>query len=102
MARIKVEDRDDARWITLEGELDQADVLDFKPDFDEAIRSASGSVVLEMSGVTFLGTLGIGLIGWAQDQVEEKGGTLKLCAVPEFVERTLQTMNLDELFERVE
>ena len=101
MAQITVEDRSDARWILLVGELDQADVLEFKSDFDEAIRLAPGDVVLEMSRVTFLGTLGIGLIGWAQDQVEEGGATLKLAAVPEFIEKTLRTMNLDELFERV-
>jgi len=101
MARVTVDDREDARWILLEGELDQADVLEFKPEFDEAVRSAPGNVGLEMSRVTFLGTLGIGLIGWAQDQVEDNGGTLKLCAVPDFIERALQTMNLAALFERV-
>ena len=101
MRRIQVEDRSGVRWIILSGEMDQADVLEFKPEFDEAIRSAPGDVVLEMSRVSFLGTLGIGLIGWAQDQVEEKGATLRLGAVPEFIEKTLRTMNLDELFERV-
>jgi anti-anti-sigma factor len=101
MTVLTVADRGGARWILLEGELDQTDVLDMKARFDSALAGASGDVVLDLGGVTFLGTLGIGLIASAQDRLENAGRALKLANVPEFIERTFRTMNLDEIFERV-
>ena len=101
MAQLKVADRGGARWILFEGELDQSDVLDLKPEFDEAVAGADADVVIDLGGVTFLGTLGIGLIASTLDQLEDDGRALKLANVPEFIDRTLRTMNLDEIFERV-
>jgi anti-anti-sigma factor len=100
MAQIRVADQGDERWIHLEGELDQSDVLDMKQAFDDAVRGSPGDVVIDLKKVTFLSTLGIGLIVWAQDLLEELGSVLRLAHVPDFIERTLRTMNLDEIFER--
>jgi anti-anti-sigma factor len=100
MAQLKVADRAGARWIFLEGDLDQSDVLDVKAAFDEAVTGTGGDVVLDLGGVSFLGTLGIGLIASTQDRLEDEGRALRLANVPEFIERTFRTMNLDEIFER--
>lgn len=100
MAQLSVADHGNARWIRLEGELDQSDVLDLKASFDVAVSGAPGDVVIDLGRVTFLSTLGIGLIASAQDRLEDLGRVLRLANVPEFIERTFRTMNLDEIFER--
>jgi anti-anti-sigma factor len=100
VAQLSVAERGKARWILLEGELDQSDVLDLKGAFDAAVTGAAGDVVIDLGAVTFLGTLGIGLIASAQDRLEDDGRALRLANVPEFIDRTFRTMNLDEIFER--
>jgi anti-anti-sigma factor len=100
MAQLKVADRPMERWIFLDGDLDQSDVLDVKAAFDEAVAGTGSDVVLDLGGLSFLGTLGIGLLASTQDRLETEGRALRLANVPEFIERTLRTMNLDEMFER--
>ena len=68
--------------------------------FDEAIEGCDGDVVLDLGGVTFLSTLGIGLIVSTQDRLDDDDRALRLANVPEFIDRTFRTMNLDEIFER--
>jgi anti-anti-sigma factor len=101
MDQMKVEDRGSERWIVLSGELDQSEVLSLKPPFDIAARHARGDVVVDLAAVTFIGTLGIGLIVTTREALEERGLTLKLANVPDFIEKTFKVMSLTEVFERV-
>jgi len=101
MDQIHVADRDGARWISLLGELDQSEVLDLKPAWDEAVEGATTDLVVDLSGVTFLGTLGIGLIVSTREALETRGLRLKLSGVPAFIEKTFELMSLFEVFERV-
>lgn len=101
MDQLRVEDRGQERWIMLEGELDQQEVLQLKAAFDKAVKRARGDVVVDLSGVTFIATLGIGLIVSTRETLEERGLTLKLANVPDFVEKTFKVMSLTEVFERV-
>ena len=100
MAQLTFSDRGKVRWILLEGELDQSDVLDIKGAFDAAVSGALGDIVIDLGGVTFLSTLGIGLIASTQDRLDDEDHVLRLANVPEFIDRTFCTMNLDEIFER--
>jgi anti-anti-sigma factor len=100
MAKISAEDRGTTRWIRLEGELDQSDVLDIKASFDEAVEGCDGDIVLDLEGVTFLSTLGIGLIVSTLDRLDDDDRALRLANVPDFIDRTFRTMNLDDILER--
>ncbi len=100
MAQLTFADRGKVRWIHLEGELDQSDVLDLKAAFDDALSGAKGDVVIDLEGATFLATLGIGLIVSTQERLDGEGRTLRLANVPESIDRTFRTMNLAEIFER--
>ena len=101
MAQLTFADRGKVRWILLEGELDQSDVLDLKAEFDAAIDGAAGDVVLDFEGVTFLATLGIGLIVSTQDRLDGEGRALRLANVPASIDRTLRTMNMNDMLQRV-
>jgi anti-anti-sigma factor len=100
MDRMKVEDRGNERWILFSGELDQEDVLHLKGKFDAAVKASRGDVVVDLGAVTFIGTLGIGLIVSTRDQLEDRGLTVKLANVPDFIEKTFRMMSLTEVFER--
>ena len=99
MEQISVEDRDDARWLVLTGEWDQTDVLHLKPEYDAAIDGAAGDVVVDLGGVTFIGTLGIGLLLTTRKKLFAKEADFKLANLPGTVLKSLQAMCLDEVFE---
>ena len=101
MAKLTFADRGNVRWMLLEGELDQSDVLDLKEEFDRAVSEADGDIVIDLAGVTFLATLGIGLIVATQERLDSEDRALRLANVSEFIDRTFRTMNLDGIFERV-
>ena len=101
MQQISVEDRDGTCWITLRGELDQQEVLDLKARFDRAVESAAADVVVDLSEVTFIGTLGIGLIVSTRESLAKQGQSFKLSAVPASIEKTFESMSLAEVFDRV-
>ena len=101
MARLKVADRGNVRWLLFDGEMDQTDVLNIKAAFDAAVNGTAGDIVVDLGGVTFFGTLGIGLIVSTQDSLDDQGRALRLANVPDFIDRTLRTMNMDDMFERV-
>jgi len=101
MQQITVEDRPGSRWITLQGDLDQAEVLHLKREFDQAIEGAVGEIVLDMSQVTFIGSLGIGLILATQEELTDQGRSFKLAGLSAFVEKTLDMMSIADVFERV-
>ncbi|MHC4818364.1 MAG: STAS domain-containing protein [Planctomycetota bacterium] len=101
MQQISVEDRDGTCWITLRGDLDQQEVLDLKARFDQGVQSVAGDVVVDLSQVTFIGTLGIGLIVSTHTQLQGQARALKLAGVPAAIEKTFETMSLAEIFDRV-
>ncbi|MHC4955970.1 MAG: STAS domain-containing protein [Planctomycetota bacterium] len=102
MEQISVQDRDGARWMILSGEWDQTDVLHLKPEYDGAVDSAPGDVVVDLGGVTFIGTLGIGLLLTTRKKLFKKEAALKLANIPPTVMKSLQAMSLDEVFEIAE
>ena len=101
MQQISVEDRDGTCWVTLRGDLDQQEVLDLKARFDQAVQSAAADVVVDLGQVTFIGTLGIGLIVSTRESLVKRGQSLKLSAVPASIEKTFESMSLADVFDRV-
>ena len=99
MEQIKVEDRDGTRWLFLSGEWDQTDVLHLKPEYDQAIDNAPGDVVADLGGITFIGTLGIGLLLTTRKKLFKKEAGFRLAAIPSTVRKSLEAMSLDEVFD---
>ena len=99
MEQIKVEDRDTARWLILSGEWDQPDVLQLKAEYDSAIEGAQHDVVVDLGGVSFIGTLGIGLLLTTRKKVLQRGADMKLANIPGAVMKSLEAMSLDQVFD---
>jgi len=98
---ISWQDRDGARWISLEGELDHEGCQVVRDRFDEAVRDGKGDVIVAMDGVTFLASMGVGMLLKAREGLAAQGRTLKLSGVRTPVRRALELMNLLKVFEQV-
>lgn len=101
MEQIKVDDRADSRWLVLSGEWDQPDVLQLKSEYDTAVAGASGDVTVDLGAVTFIGTLGIGLLLTTRKKVFQNGAKMALANVPATVMKSLEAMSLDQVFDVV-
>ena len=99
MDNISWADRDGTRWIELEGELDHQSCLDLRDRFHEAVKSGDGDVILVLQGVTFLGSMAVGMMLRARQTLTEAGRALKLTGIPSNVRSALDLMNLTQVFE---
>jgi anti-anti-sigma factor len=94
-------DKDGARWIQLEGELDHEGCALIRDRFDQAVLDGEGDVVVAMDGVTFLASMGVGMLLKARETLASQGRTLKLSGVRTPVRKALELMNLLKVFEQV-
>jgi anti-anti-sigma factor len=101
METISWQDRDGARWIALEGELDHEGCHVVRPEFEAAVRDGKSDVVVALDGVTFLSSMGIGMLLKAREQLTQRGKKLKLTGIRTPVRRALELMNLTKVFDEI-
>jgi anti-anti-sigma factor len=98
---ISWKDKDGARWIALEGEMDHEGCGAVRERFDKAVKDGKGDVVVALDGVTFLASMGVGMLLKARETLAAQGRKLKLSGVRTPVRRALELMNLLNVFEQV-
>lgn len=98
---ISWNDRDGARWIALEGELDHEGCALVRDRFDKAVKDGKGDIIVALDGVTFLASMGVGMLLKARETLAQQGRKLKLSGVRTPVRRALELMNLLKVFEQV-
>ena len=80
------------------GEIDTLTAPLLRTELDARISEAP-LVVLDLSGVSFLGSAGLAVLVAAKDQVERAGHSLKLVCGSRIVTRALEATGLLGLFE---
>ncbi|GAA4558023.1 STAS domain-containing protein [Pseudonocardia xishanensis] len=80
------------------GEIDTLTAPLLRTELDSRIPEAP-LVVLDLSGVTFLGSAGLAVLVAAKDQVERAGHTLRLVCGSRIVTRALEATGLLGLFD---
>ena len=98
MVAIRYEDDNDFRRIFISGRLDTAGSEEIAAQLAEVATSAKRRVLLDLSNVTFLSSMGIrALIASAKEQ-QAKGGRVVLnVAGNDVVGRTLEATGVDQL-----
>ena len=96
------QDRNGVRWIQLEGELDHQVILELQDRLDEAVAESDGDVVFVMEGVSFLGSMAIGVLLHQQKKVAARGNTLYLKGLRPSIRTILGSMNLLEVFSELD
>jgi anti-sigma B factor antagonist len=92
------DDRQDATVLTLTGEVD----VHTAPALREALIAAEArglAVIVDLSGVPFMDSTGLGVLIGALGRAIEDDQRLVLCAVPDRIARLLTVTGLSERFE---
>jgi anti-sigma B factor antagonist len=82
------------------GEIDIATVGVLR-DALSRVRASSGTLTIDLSGVTFIGSCGLTVLMQAQREAERDGRQLALAQVAPCVERALQISGYETIFRRV-
>lgn len=80
------------------GDVDTATVARLRGELAEQVAGGARHVVLDLSGVDFLGSAGLALLVEQREAAAGREGTLCLASVPRAVERPLKITGLGELF----
>ena len=96
MAAIVVSDPLSAA-VVLDGEIDIATSPAIWESLMAAINAGNVHLAVDMSGVTFIGAAGIGVLVAAANRAREAGGGLSLLAPSRQVRRLLDVFDLDAI-----
>ncbi|UAW97823.1 STAS domain-containing protein [Halopseudomonas nanhaiensis] len=87
--------------LRLEGELDFASAVTLRPELERQVSAAGPSVLLDMSGVTRVNSVGLSLILVAARIVEAQGGSLSVSGVPEGLQSMAVVCGLDQWLDSI-
>jgi len=84
----------------LSGDLDSKTHSDLESKAAEAIEKGSNRILLELGGVTFMGSAGLrAMHGIANKLKAGGGGQLKIANPSDAVARIMKTLGFDQMFE---
>ena len=83
--------------VVLDGEIDIATAPAIRRVLMAAISGGNARLAVDMSGVTFIGATGIGVLVDAADRAREAGGSLSLLAPSPQVRWLLDVLHLDAI-----
>ena len=85
---VRRESRDDALVVRFEGQVDILSAPKMRTELDAAIAEADGTLVADLTGLTFLGSVGIAELMRVQQKSEE-GSIHFVVVAPPFIRRLL-------------
>jgi len=98
MLRISWEDRDHNLWVELDGELDHEDCLDIRDEFEDRIQSGDGDVTIVMDGVSFMSSMGLGMLVKSANVLKAQGRKMTLSGIRPNIRKVLESMQLLDVF----
>jgi stage II sporulation protein AA (anti-sigma F factor antagonist) len=94
--KVAVDTQQNLRRITLEGRLDASGVQQAESEFNAAVASGP-NVVVDLSKVPFIASLGIRMLVAASQEQAKTGGKVVLVGPDELTMRILKTTGVDQL-----
>ncbi len=89
----------DALVIALrEAHLDASNVREFKEALQRLVTPAASRVVLDLAGVKFIDSAGLGALIACLRQLDGRRGALRLCCLTPTVQALLALMRMDRVF----
>ena len=92
-----IHQRDDISYVALEGRLDATGVEEIEPRFAEATSGRGLPTVVDMSGISFMSSLGIGFLFVHTKRLKKAGCKLVLLNPQGMVEAVLKTSKMDKV-----
>ena len=98
MIEINIETLDSGLiYVTLTGRLDLPGTQKIENPFSFQVTSKKASVLVDMSGVDFIASIGMRLLLTSARAVESRGGQLGLLNMTERVNDAVKTAGIDQL-----
>ena len=85
--------------INLSGEIDTPSVPVLKGFLDEQLQKKNTDIILNMSGVRYINSVGMGLLLRMKNDFKQKFGDIKICCLRDNVKRLMQVIGLLKIFE---
>ncbi len=100
MLTIAIEHRQG--WLTCrpQGDLDASSASELRACFDALVRPAP--VLIDLSGVPFLDSAGLGALVGGVRRIREAGGAVTVCAGRRSIARVLRTVGFDRVVHLVD
>ena len=101
MSEITVTRRSEelAEVVAVAGEIDIATYRQLRAALIKAVDEGPGSVIVDMSGVEWIDSTGLGTLVGALKRARDKGGTVQVAAVPGRIAKHFQVTGLSKLFD---
>ena len=98
--RIQTQEYNEVIVVELHGELEGDYSEVFKQTITDAVAICKSGIVIDMSRVTFIDSIGLGQLLWARDYCNENGCQLRLAGLDENCEKILEITALAGVFDR--
>jgi anti-sigma B factor antagonist len=85
--------------LEVHGEVDTLTAPQFTEAVEELLNDQAATLVLDLSGVTFLASSGLAVLIQAAHRVETRGARLRLVVATRAVRRPLEVTGTDQLFD---
>ncbi len=96
---VRIDERDTWTVVTLTGQLDVATAPGFRQSLQEAQYVGAQRVVVDLAGVEFLDSFGLGVLVGGLRRARLHGGRLVLAAPNDRIRAILEITSLDEAFQ---
>lgn len=97
--KINRQDYNDVTVVELQGELDGDFAELFRSTITEIVSKQKAGVVMDMSGVGFIDSLGLEQLLWAKDYCNENRCELRLAGLDENCRKIMEITRLESEFE---
>jgi anti-sigma B factor antagonist len=87
------------RVIVVKGEVDASTAPQLHDVVDDAIAQGAVEIVLDVSGVEFMSSAGLGVIAGLTKTLRERGGTLRLRSIGRGLQRILEVSGVLEFLD---
>jgi anti-anti-sigma factor len=89
----------DVRVVELLGRLDETAAADADRALLERVKAGAPRLLLDLSGVEYVSSSGLGVLLMLNRAVKKQRGALKLCGLNPFVAEVFEVGNFHQLFE---
>ncbi|NPV59054.1 MAG: STAS domain-containing protein [Actinobacteria bacterium] len=96
--RTEVKDLDGVSVITLEGEIDLSTSAEFKEAVYETIESGKKDIIIDLNGLEFMDSTGLGVVVAALKKTRMEGGTIRLICNKRNILKVFTVTGLDKVF----
>ncbi len=97
MLTYKIENSDGKMIVTLSGRVDNEGALPFQEALDKTFEVNPRSVVLDLSGIAFINSTGIGKLLLFYKRIKNRSGEIVITGINDDVHTLFKAIRLDKL-----